>query len=172
MRVLGTRPRNLIRHMQPQDAGDLDHLLDGQASSPIQGHPSALVNAGAPYVVQGGLEPRIYPARSWRMEIIPWLVWDSWLDLEKEEQLFSAIFRTHIAPRFPFVVPSDVVTLQVMRQQRPFTHLAILAVASTGDFVLQRKLSGLFNQVVAARVAAGTLVSLDVLQGLLLHVAW
>ncbi|OIW35476.1 hypothetical protein CONLIGDRAFT_567048 [Coniochaeta ligniaria NRRL 30616] len=93
-----------------------------------------------------------------------------WLDAEREEQLFG-VFRTRVAPRFPFVIVPERVKPQDMHQQRPCTHLAILAVASFEDFVLQRKLSSLLNRVIAAKMAAGKLVSLDVLQGLLLHLA-
>ncbi|KAH8910590.1 hypothetical protein BR93DRAFT_275940 [Coniochaeta sp. PMI_546] len=93
------------------------------------------------------------------------------LDTEREARLFD-VFRTKLAPRFPFVVVLENATPQDMRQQRPCTHLAILAVASFEDFVLQRKLSGLFNRVLAAKLIVGKLVSLDVLQGLLLHLAW
>jgi hypothetical protein len=95
----------------------------------------------------------------------------SWLDVEREGQLFD-VFRTRICPRFPFVTLPESITPEDMHQQRPCTYLAILAVASSADFVLQRKLSGLFNRVLAARTAAGKLASLDVLQGLLLHLAW
>ena len=95
----------------------------------------------------------------------------SWLDLEREEQLFN-VFQTQLSPRFPFVVLSKTVKPRDMRQRRPCTYLAVLAVACSADFVLQRKLSGLFNRTLAAKMTAGELVSLDVLQGLLLHIAW
>ncbi|KAK3312321.1 hypothetical protein B0H66DRAFT_396797 [Apodospora peruviana] len=94
-----------------------------------------------------------------------------WLDAKRAEDLFN-VFRTQLAPRFPFVVVSETLDLDDMRRNRPCTHLVILAVACSEDFVLQRKLSRLFNQVVTARLAAGKFVSFDMLQALLLHLAW
>jgi len=95
----------------------------------------------------------------------------SWINVEKQGELLG-LFRTRLSPRFPFVVIPEDVKPEDMYQQRPCTHLAILGVASSADFVLQRKLSGLFNQVLTARLASGKLATLDVLQGLLLHIAW
>ena len=94
-----------------------------------------------------------------------------WLDETRAVQLFQ-VFRSQMMPRFPFVVLSEAIDLQDLRRQRPCTYLAMLAVASFSDFPLQRKLSGLFNRLLAARLSKGTLVFVDVLQGLLLHIAW
>ena len=94
-----------------------------------------------------------------------------WLDEEKQGQLFD-LFRFRLSPRFPFVIVPESMKPEDMRQQRPHTYLAILAIASSKDFVLQRKLSELLNLVVTANLAAGKLASLDMLQGLLLHLAW
>ena len=62
--------------------------------------------------------------------------------------------------------------MENLRSQRPMVLLATLAVASFEDFVTQRKLSALFNDVIAARLACGDILSMDVLQGLLVHLAW
>ncbi|KAJ6442594.1 Nicotinamidase [Purpureocillium lavendulum] len=76
-------------------------------------------------------------------------------------------FRTKLAPHFPFVVvPSS------LNETRPMLHLAVLSAASFGDSSLQRRLGALFNQIVGARVANGPVATLDMLQGLLVHLAW
>lgn len=93
------------------------------------------------------------------------------LDLDKAEQLLS-LFRARMSPHFPFVMLSDTVTIQSLRLQRQCLYLAVLAAASFEDFALQRKLSGIFNEALAARLSSAKVVSIDVLQGLLLHLAW
>ena len=93
------------------------------------------------------------------------------LDLDKSERLLK-LFRFRMTSHFPFVVLPDTVTLQDLRRDRPCLCLAVLAVTAFEDFVLQRKLSGLFNQLLAAKMASGKILSVDVLQGLLVHLAW
>ncbi|KAB5580928.1 hypothetical protein GE09DRAFT_1213369 [Coniochaeta sp. 2T2.1] len=94
-----------------------------------------------------------------------------WLDEERQGQLFD-LFRIRFSTRFPFVIVPESTNPSDMRQQRPYTHLAILAVASSMEFALQRRLSDLFNRALTAKIAAGKLASLDMLQGLLVHLAW
>jgi len=103
------------------------------------------------------------------------------LDVERAGPLFRR-FRASMTPRFPFVVlpatddgsgtEKETEGLQLLRRQRPFLCLAALAASCHDDFVLQRELSRLFNESLSARLATGNIRSLDVLQGLLVHLAW
>ena len=81
-------------------------------------------------------------------------------------------FNSKMVPYFPFVVvPSDTIVLDLM-QEKPCLCLAILSAASFSDVKLQRGLGELVNEYVAFRLAKGSLESLDLLQGLLVHLAW
>ncbi|KAF4442548.1 hypothetical protein F53441_11709 [Fusarium austroafricanum] len=73
---------------------------------------------------------------------------------------------------FPFVLfPSDV-SVEELNSVRPYACLAALAAASHGDVTTQKALGTLFKHVVAARMVEGEFNTLDLLQGLLIHIAW
>lgn len=101
------------------------------------------------------------------------------LDAEKAEHLLQR-YRSTLTPRFPFVVlPDDRVrdgdgetALEFLRRERPSLCLAVLAVSASDDFVLQRELGRLFNECAANGLITGKVRSLDMLQGLLVHLAW
>lgn len=96
------------------------------------------------------------------------------LNPEKGEILLDR-FRSTMAPRFPFVVLPDGDNrelLKLLRRERPHLCLAVLAASASDDFVLQRELSRLFNKAVASGLTTGRIRTLDVLQGLLVHLAW
>ena len=98
------------------------------------------------------------------------------LGIEKAKDLLQR-FRSIMTPRFPFVVLPDVdgaheTTLDFLRRERPSLCLAVLAVSASDDFVLQRELSRLFNESIANGIVTGKIRSLDMLQGLLVHLAW
>jgi hypothetical protein len=93
-----------------------------------------------------------------------------WCDEEMEARLLQ-LFQTSMSPRFPFIMLPEGIKPEHMGH-RPCAYTAILAVACSEDFVLQRALSQLFNQTLQARLSNGRMASLDVLQGVLLHLAW
>ncbi|KAF5023546.1 hypothetical protein F66182_4413 [Fusarium sp. NRRL 66182] len=80
--------------------------------------------------------------------------------------------RTRMTPYFPFVVFPPDAPVETMNSEHPCACLAALAAASHADAATQQALGTLFNQVVAARIADGRLKHLDLLQGLLINLAW
>lgn len=93
------------------------------------------------------------------------------LSLEKGQE-FLDTFRTRMSPHFPFVIVAESVTIQGLVQDRPTLCIAILAAASHEDLKLQQKLGKLFNEIVLVRMIKGPFATLDMLQGLLVHLAW
>ncbi|KZL85970.1 zn 2cys6 transcription factor [Colletotrichum incanum] len=93
------------------------------------------------------------------------------LSLDKGQELLDR-FRTKLTPHFPFVIIADSDNVSNLRQKRPALCLALLAAASHDDVRLQRALGQMFNELVAARLLAGNFTCLDILQGLLVHLAW
>lgn len=77
-----------------------------------------------------------------------------------------------MSPHFPFVVVAESVTIQGLVQDKPTLCVAILAAASHEDLKLQQALGKLFNEIVLVRMIKGPFASLDMLQGLLVHLAW
>ena len=93
------------------------------------------------------------------------------LSMEAAEKYLEA-FRTIMTPQFPFVVVRPQVSAQQLRRDRSFLFLAILASASYEDMPLQRRLGVEVKRVVASRMVLNGDVSFDLLQGLLVFLAW
>ncbi|KAH7148241.1 hypothetical protein EDB81DRAFT_868631 [Dactylonectria macrodidyma] len=81
-------------------------------------------------------------------------------------------FRTRMISHFPFVVLPDDLHVNELNQERPCVCLATLAAAAHSEPQIQQALGHLFNQVIAARMIDGNINDLDLLQGLLIHLAW
>ncbi|KAG5814427.1 hypothetical protein H9Q74_002671 [Fusarium xylarioides] len=92
------------------------------------------------------------------------------LSFEKGQE-FLDIFRMRMSPHFPFVIVAESVTIQGLVQDRPTLCVAILAAASHEDLKLQQNLGKLFNEIVLVRMIKGPFATLDMLQGLLVHLA-
>ncbi|KAJ5815217.1 hypothetical protein N7474_006994, partial [Penicillium riverlandense] len=93
------------------------------------------------------------------------------LSMETAERYLEA-FQTIMTPQFPFVVVPPRVSAMQLRQDRPFLFLAILASASYENMPLQRLLGAEVKKVVASRMVLNGDVSFDLLQGLLVFLAW
>ncbi|KAF5547968.1 cercosporin resistance [Fusarium napiforme] len=93
------------------------------------------------------------------------------LSFEKGQE-FLDTFRMRMSPHFPFVIVAESVTIQGLVQDRPTLCVAILAAASHEDLKLQQSLGKLFNEIVLVIMVKGPFATLDMLQGLLVHLAW
>lgn len=93
------------------------------------------------------------------------------LTIEGGQELLDR-FREKLTPHFPFILIPASENLSSLRQNRPALCLALLAAASFDDVRLQRALGQMFNELVASRLLSGDFTCLDVLQGLLVHLAW
>ncbi|KAF5658865.1 cercosporin resistance protein [Fusarium heterosporum] len=92
------------------------------------------------------------------------------LSLEKGQELLD-VFRIRMSPHFPFVVVRETIPIQELVQDKPALCVAILAASSHEDLRLQQELGKLFNELVVVRMMKGPFASLDMLQGLLVHLA-
>ncbi|KAL3423701.1 hypothetical protein PVAG01_05448 [Phlyctema vagabunda] len=81
-------------------------------------------------------------------------------------------FRTIMTIHFPFVVVDPSTSVEELRAKRPFLLLAILAAASFDQIDLQNALQDEVKQAICTRVILKGEVSLDLLQGLLVNIAW
>jgi hypothetical protein len=73
---------------------------------------------------------------------------------------------------FPFVTLPQGWTVRSILQNQPFLALGILSAMSQLDLVLHRKLDAEFKRVLSEKVTMNGDKSLDILQGLLVHIAW
>lgn len=89
---------------------------------------------------------------------------------EAEAQVLE--YQTAFTQRFPFVVVPVTASIQDFWHQRPLVCLAVLAITSRDDAKRQKTLSKLLNEAVANRLVNGPFASLDLLQALIVQVAW
>jgi len=80
-------------------------------------------------------------------------------------------FQTHVSG-FPFVVVHRHTTLDLLRREKPFLLLGILAMATEMDSKLQDRLETELRENLSRRVILNGETSLDLLQGLLLYLTW
>ncbi|KZM20537.1 sequence-specific DNA binding RNA polymerase II transcription factor [Ascochyta rabiei] len=85
-------------------------------------------------------------------------------------QMLVDVYRT-MADYFPFVTLPKDCTCRDLFQQRPILMFAVLVVASYDSVLLQLTLSREFRKVATVKVMNGE-KSLDLLQGLLVFIAW
>jgi hypothetical protein len=81
-------------------------------------------------------------------------------------------FRQSFVKYFPFVVVSPTVSVEALRYDNSFLFLCIMAVTSFEDPKLQRRLGQEIKKQICDRLVMGHEVSMDLLQGLLVFVAW
>ncbi|KAM3081082.1 hypothetical protein ACMFMG_005035 [Clarireedia jacksonii] len=73
---------------------------------------------------------------------------------------------------FPFVILPPNTSLNVLRQQRPFLLLAVLAATAQSNMNLQSLLEHELRETLGRRVITRGEKSIDLLQGLLVYLAW
>ncbi|KAL4950410.1 hypothetical protein BDW69DRAFT_187386 [Aspergillus filifer] len=90
----------------------------------------------------------------------------------KQAEDYLLIFKTHFLPCFPCIYLPPEVREQELRQQRPFTWLCIMAIAS--KHVAQRRALGdKAKSIVAERmILAHENTDIDILHGLLIFLGW
>ena len=90
----------------------------------------------------------------------------------KTAQALIDIYKTDMILHFPFVVISPQVQASDLRQQKPFLFLAVLASAAYSNMPLQRLLGKEMKKVIASRMVMNGEVSFELLQGMLVFLAW
>ncbi|KAJ5848616.1 hypothetical protein N7455_012573 [Penicillium solitum] len=90
---------------------------------------------------------------------------------EAEGQLFMKVFCEKMFPLFPFLVIPPHVTAEELRREKPFLYLNISMVACQNP-PRQREIVDAVQEYVAEHIVIRGEHSLDLLQGLLLNVAW
>lgn len=92
--------------------------------------------------------------------------------LEMAEMLLEE-YKISMTPHFPFVIVPAHTTAEQLRDEKPFLLLAILASASYNQkLTLQRMLGKEVKRHVAAKMVVGGDMTLELLQGLIVFLAW
>ncbi|KAE8424016.1 hypothetical protein BDV36DRAFT_290113 [Aspergillus pseudocaelatus] len=93
------------------------------------------------------------------------------VNMETAQSLID-LYKSDMRLHFPFVVISSQVTASDLRQQKPFLFLAVLASAAYSNMPLQRLLGKEIRKVIASRMVLHGEVSFELLQGILVFLAW
>lgn len=94
-------------------------------------------------------------------------------DLPHREDAFLLLeFRTAMVPQFPFVVIPPEATSKSLRRDRPVLWKAILTAASCHNPPRQEAMGRDLMEEFTKRLLLGAEKSLDLLQALLVHLAW
>lgn len=94
------------------------------------------------------------------------------LPTNDEAQILLGIFRTHMAPQFPFIVIPHHVTPAQLQEEKPFLYLTVMMVSCQAEVVRQMALSRLVREYISENMILGSRKSLDGLQGLIVCLAW
>jgi hypothetical protein len=82
------------------------------------------------------------------------------------------LFRDDFVTHFPFVVIPAEITVETLRRKSPFLFLTIMAATTFRNSILQRHLATEIQRRISARIVMSCEKNMDLLQGLLVHVAW
>jgi hypothetical protein len=77
-----------------------------------------------------------------------------------------------MSQNFPYLIIPPGTSVNMMRRDSPMLLLAIFACASWRDRELQMILEKMYLRVLAGRMVVEAEQSLDMLQGLLVHLSW
>ena len=91
---------------------------------------------------------------------------------ESEAEKLLDKFRSHNMVLFPFVMIPQMATVSALRQHSPFLLLAVCAACKGDNPQLQKHLNSELADVVAQRIIIRFERNMDLLLGLLVHVAW
>lgn len=81
-------------------------------------------------------------------------------------------FRTTLMPHCPFVVVPPQTSAESLRKDKPFLFLTILMATLYDNMPLQRMLEKEVKKKVSDCMIYDGPISFEVLQGLLVHIAW
>ena len=82
------------------------------------------------------------------------------------------IYRNNMATQFPFVIIPDRVSAAELAQTKPFLYRTVLMAASYHDKTGQTRMTKEIFQYLSAHMIIASEKSLDLLQGLLVLMAW
>ncbi|RGP64022.1 hypothetical protein FLONG3_9721 [Fusarium longipes] len=89
-----------------------------------------------------------------------------------EAQTLLDNYRKRAVPHFPFVPISPETTVQSLRTARPFLFMCIMATMKVDNCTIQRQIGEEVRMQAHQRVLMQSESSLELLQGLLVYIAW
>lgn len=97
---------------------------------------------------------------------------DQGLLSETEAERLVATFQLDLVPKFPFVLITHDETAARLREQEPFLFLCVVAATMGSVHPLRKTVTEEIMKHVTLRVVARSERNLELLRGLLVHIAW
>ncbi|EXJ93982.1 hypothetical protein A1O1_02375 [Capronia coronata CBS 617.96] len=91
---------------------------------------------------------------------------------DDEATIILDAFRADMAPYFPFVVIASEQTVHELRQLKPFLFMAVMTIGCRHDTARQKALAAKAREIISHKMLIDGEQSLDLLQGLLVFIAW
>ncbi|KIW30992.1 uncharacterized protein PV07_02677 [Cladophialophora immunda] len=145
---------------QKSDVTRLEQKLDGVAAILTASDLGASKVAGAP------LQLPTQPFLSLTLYI------DQFIKSSDEARLMLDVFRNEFMPHFPFVIIPPHMSLEELRGKKPFFFMVVMMIACRHDVPRQTALGKTLKEIIGQKMMTHGEQSLDLLQGLLVYLAW
>ena len=93
------------------------------------------------------------------------------LTMEQGNNLLS-VYKSRLTAHFPFVVIPPQMSAEILKKEKPFLFLSVLASSSFHDMPLQRRLGDIVMKTINQRIIKDNTTSFELLQGILVFLAW
>ncbi|OAL38891.1 hypothetical protein AYO20_01642 [Fonsecaea nubica] len=121
----------------------------------------------------GALKPTNSPLQ---LSTVPLLsltaCFDQFIKSSDEARLMLDVFRNEFMPYFPFVIIQPHTSLEELREQKPFLLMVVMLVTCRHDIPRQTALGKTLKELIGQKMMTYGEQSLDLLQGLLVYLAW
>jgi hypothetical protein len=138
--------------------------LDSCFSAPTSSIPETSFGFNTPLDLYAGY-PRVNTDQS-----VPDILFASGVSIAAADR-YLLQFR-NMSTYFPFVIIPNEATVLSMSQDRPFLCLAALAAATSAEKILQKNLEQSFRIAILQKIMLDGERNLDLLNGLLVYLAW
>lgn len=91
---------------------------------------------------------------------------------DREAEMMLDHFRVNMMPHFPFVIIPAEVSLNDLRREKPFLFTTVMMVGCRHDASRQVAIASKIREIISYSVLVKGEQSLDMLQGLLIYLAW
>lgn len=149
------------------DVKRLEQKLDGVAAILAA---SERIEVGRDSESRAILHNSALPAQS--ESLSPSVCVGNFLKSDEEGQLILNVFRDDMASYFPFVIVPPTTDAKELRQKKPFLFMAVMTVGCGHDAVRQISMAKKHREVFSYNMLVKGELSLDLLQGLLVYLAW
>lgn len=167
MELLSTQVATLTQHVYSNSVQG-PQINRSTTDTPCSSVPASHNQISGGHSAPSGSRPRSRGVHNDRMTNVILHDLGGLVSADRKLETFRRVFINY----FPFVVVPPTVSVEALRHDNPFLFLCIMAVTSSEDPVLQRRLGKEVKRQICNRLVMDHEANMDLLQGLLVFVAW